>query len=97
MKDYRYESEDDRDLTADELNGKWAVENLRKLASTDKPFLMGVGFIRPHTPLIVPKKYFDLSCFINHCIVISIYIWYFEEVVTGCLHLVISTRRIKVV
>ena len=32
MKDFRYESEDDRDLTADELNGKWAVENLKKLA-----------------------------------------------------------------
>ena len=60
MKDFRYESEDDRDLTADELNGKWAVENLKKLATTDKPFLMGVGFIRPHTPLIVPQKYFDL-------------------------------------
>ena len=59
-KDFRYESENDRDLTADELNGKWAVENLKKLATTDKPFLMGVGFIRPHTPLIVPQKYFDL-------------------------------------
>lgn len=60
LKDFRYESETDRDLTADELNGKWAVENLKKLANSDKPFLMGVGFIRPHTPLIVPQKYFDL-------------------------------------
>jgi hypothetical protein len=42
MKDYRYESEDDRDLTADELNAKWAVENLKRLATTDKPFLMGM-------------------------------------------------------
>ena len=24
-----------------------------------KPFFMGVGFLRPHTPLIVPQKYFD--------------------------------------
>ena len=26
---------------------------------TPKPFFMGVGFVRPHTPLIVPQKYFD--------------------------------------
>ena len=57
----RYESEEDRDPTGDELCGQWAVENLRKMASTPRsePFFMGVGFLRPHTPLIVPQQYFD--------------------------------------
>ena len=59
LEDFKYNSEDDRDLTADEKNGKWAVENLKSLVDSEKPFLMGVGFIRPHTPLIVPQKYFD--------------------------------------
>jgi iduronate 2-sulfatase len=58
----RVNSQLDRDPTADELNGTWAVENL--LSRADKPgrqpFFMGVGFIRPHTPLIVPKKFFDM-------------------------------------
>lgn len=58
----RYLSDDDRDPTHDELNAQWAVEKLRELAAKPKakPFFMGVGFVRPHTPLIVPKKYFDL-------------------------------------
>jgi iduronate 2-sulfatase len=38
------------------------VKRLRELAQSkkQKPFFMGVGFVRPHTPLIVPQKYFDL-------------------------------------
>ena len=58
----RYLSDADRDPTTDELNAQWAVEKLRELASKpkSKPFFLGVGFMRPHTPLIVPQKYFDL-------------------------------------
>lgn len=58
----RVEARDDRDLTPDELNGNWAVENLRKIGGLKdrRPFFMGVGFIRPHTPLIVPPRFFDL-------------------------------------
>ena len=58
----RVESQEDRDLTPDELNGDWAVENIRNLAehSGRQPFFMGVGFIRPHTPLIVPQRFFDM-------------------------------------
>ena len=55
-------SQDDRDLTADELNGQWAVTQLNNRANKPgrQPFFMGVGFIRPHTPLIVPQRFFDL-------------------------------------
>ncbi len=58
----KYISDDDRDPTGDELNAQWAVKRLRELAQSkkQKPFFMGVGFVRPHTPLIVPQKYFNL-------------------------------------
>lgn len=58
----KYETDADRDATGDELNARWAVDRLRQLAKSRKqtPFFMGVGFVRPHTPLIVPEKYFDL-------------------------------------
>ncbi|MHB8898170.1 MAG: sulfatase [Thermoguttaceae bacterium] len=62
MRPLRVESDDDRDPTADELNRDWAVAKLKGLANQPggKPFFMGVGFIRPHTPIIVPKRFFDL-------------------------------------
>lgn len=61
QRELRYESDDDRDPTGDELNTLWAVKRLKELATKpkSKPFFMGVGFVRPHTPLIVPQKYFD--------------------------------------
>jgi len=57
----RVASQQDRDATADELNGQWAVDQIRQRAGKrgQQPFFMGVGFIRPHTPLIVPKRFFD--------------------------------------
>ena len=57
----KYNSDNDRDPTGDELNAQWAVKRLKELAESKKPkpFFMGVGFVRPHTPLIVPQKYFD--------------------------------------
>ncbi|MDF1852445.1 MAG: sulfatase [Verrucomicrobiales bacterium] len=60
-RELRCESDDDRDPTGDELNARWAVEKLKSLADDPaaEPFFMGVGFVRPHTPLIVPQEYFD--------------------------------------
>ncbi|MCH2182704.1 MAG: sulfatase [Mariniblastus sp.] len=49
-------------MTADERNGQWAVDQLQSLAEekSGRPFFMGIGFIRPHTPLIVPQRFFDM-------------------------------------
>jgi iduronate 2-sulfatase len=50
-----------RALTPDELNAKWAASRIRKFAEdkTEQPFFLGIGFVRPHTPLHVPQEYFD--------------------------------------
>lgn len=58
----RVDSQADRDQTPDEINGDWAVARLKILSKSadQKPFFMGIGFIRPHTPLIVPQRFFDM-------------------------------------
>ncbi|WDE96053.1 sulfatase [Lentisphaera profundi] len=52
----------DRDPTPDEYNAKWAAEQIAEFDKENikKPFFLSVGFIRPHTPLHVPQKYFDM-------------------------------------
>ena len=38
-----------------------AIDRLRELSKhSEKPFFMAVGFVRPHLPFCVPKKYWDL-------------------------------------
>jgi arylsulfatase A-like enzyme len=51
-----------RDLTPDERNAQWAAERIQDLdrSGNQQPFFLSVGFVRPHTPLHVPQKYFDL-------------------------------------
>lgn len=45
-------------LMPDHQSVNWAIKRLKK--KHEKPFFMGVGFLRPHVPLYVPQKWFDL-------------------------------------
>lgn len=42
----------------DERIAKWGVEQLKK--DQEKPFLLALGFIRPHVPYTAPAEFFDL-------------------------------------
>jgi len=44
--------------TVDYKVADWARTQLQK--DFEKPFFMGVGFIKPHLPWIVPKEFFDM-------------------------------------
>ena len=57
-KPFRYVDDGDRDRMPDEVSADCAVNILKR--THDRPFYLGVGFIRPHTPLYAPKKYFDM-------------------------------------
>lgn len=37
-----------------------AIARMRELAAAEQPFFLAVGYIRPHLPLVTPKKYWDL-------------------------------------
>jgi len=59
---FKYVDEDNRDPTPDERNAAWAEKRIKEFAKqkNGKSFFLGVGFIRPHTPLHVPKRFFDM-------------------------------------
>ncbi|MEX2112409.1 MAG: sulfatase [Pirellulales bacterium] len=46
--------------TADGAVARQSSELLDKLVKDTKPFLLGVGFRRPHSPYAAPKRYFDI-------------------------------------
>jgi arylsulfatase A-like enzyme len=45
-------------LMPDHQSADWVIERLNR--KYEKPFFMGVGFLRPHVPLYVPQKWFDM-------------------------------------
>ena len=45
-------------LMPDHHFANWAIERINK--TYEKPFFLGVGFVRPHVPWYVPQKWFDL-------------------------------------
>ena len=45
-------------LMPDHQSTDWIIERLHQ--TYEKPFFMGLGFLRPHVPLYVPQKWFDL-------------------------------------
>jgi len=56
-KPFRYIRDTDRDRMPDEKNAAYAADILKRVHDT--PFLLLVGFNRPHTPLHAPAAYFD--------------------------------------
>lgn len=59
---FHYENENNRDKMTDEKSAKWFIQKINQLEQEEdsNPFFISVGFIRPHTPLVVPQKYFDM-------------------------------------
>lgn len=57
-----YTDENNRDLMPDEMHAQWAAKRIKEMEAenSDQPFFMGIGFVRPHTPLYAPKRFFDM-------------------------------------
>lgn len=51
---------DGEEMLHDEELTKLALATLGQMASMEKPFFLGVGYIRPHLPFIAPRKYWEM-------------------------------------
>ena len=51
------------DTYGDGILANQAVETIDRLADSDDPFFLAVGFTKPHLPFIAPKRYWDLYDF----------------------------------
>lgn len=52
------EAEGDDMVHSDGKTAAKAVELIERFARMDKPFFLGVGFVRPHVPFVAPKSYY---------------------------------------
>jgi iduronate 2-sulfatase len=52
------EADGDDNVHSDGKTSAKAVELIKRYSQMDRPFFLGVGFVRPHVPFVAPKKYF---------------------------------------
>jgi len=53
------EAEGDDLVHSDGKTAQKACDLLEKYAKREKPFFLGVGFVRPHVPFVAPEKYYS--------------------------------------
>ena len=58
----KYNNEEDRDPLPDEMHAQWASDKIKSLErlETEQPFFLAIGFVRPHTPLVAPERFFKM-------------------------------------
>jgi iduronate 2-sulfatase len=54
------EADSDGSDQADHMCATKAIELLRQRKKAAKPFFLAVGFVRPHFPMVQPKKFFEM-------------------------------------